>query len=483
MLKPAPPRSILLTFVGFLAVGVLLVASSIHSPFLWDDLHLIRVHTPTQLASVWTGSWDTDHIETPGFRPLTAYFNHFRALAFGESVATHRLFLLLLFAVLLTMTGIMARWLFAATFWQVLLGGLLGLVHIDSVYHYFWISDGIHLLAGILIMGSILAFLRGLSSGRPAWLLLSFFCTLLALLAREDSLTVFPLLAWFGLAFMRMQKDRRLEPSLPVGKNSAGRLSVGIFAVGMLVALSVYWYWRGAAIPNAEPLSPNPGAMLWAASHVVQNAGAYYDLVHPTRLYGTVIGLWYAWLVGLLLIAILLLSRPQKKEILIWAGASLIAVLPLLESARANLLLLGVMFWGFLVAGVLSGLWQRPGPPALRFLAVGMTIFALAAPAYASLRFMQEQRPDNLDWMCEQALVVYTPQASIPEARRKEVQRQLQTYGISSGSDSMTELSLLQLEARRNGRYSPNPGGLPFIPRFDFMPNFPVEWRCLPRLK
>jgi hypothetical protein len=49
------------------------------------------------------GRWDPDDMETAGLRPLYLVFNHLRYVFFGESVAAHRAFLVLLFAAYLAL--------------------------------------------------------------------------------------------------------------------------------------------------------------------------------------------------------------------------------------------------------------------------------------------------------------------------------------------------------------------------------------------
>ncbi len=473
-----PSTSIVLTFLSFLAIALLAGQFSLNSPFLWDDLHLIRVHTPEELARVWTGTWDTDHIETPGFRPLTAYFNHVRALAFGESVQAHRIFLLVLFSVYLTMAGLLARWLFATTFWQAMLGGLLVFLHITSVYHYLWISDGVHLLGGALVLGAILCLLKAMSSGKWGWLPAAFLCSVLALLTREDTLTVFPFLLWFGIGYVRMQQDQGSALAL-------SKLPLALFAAAMLMALAAYWYWRSVAVPDALPLKIDPRALIWAATQITQNAGDYRLLINAWAGYAFLIWLWNIWLGGLLTMAVILLKRPQQMQVLFWAGAALIAALPVLMTARANLLLLPVTFWGFLAATVLAEFWRQALTVGWRVCTIGMIVFALAAPAYGSIVFQQEQRLSSLIWVCGHVELTYgdAAGATIPETRREAAREPLNRYGIYSLSDYETEWPKLIREAKNAGRYGVNQQGLPFIPRFDFLPIYPGQWHCAADLK
>ena len=76
----------------YLALVLLFLAAAwpgLGAPLIWDDLHLIRPYSPSELTETWRGPWDPDGVETPGFRPLTTYFNHARASLLGEWTPAH----------------------------------------------------------------------------------------------------------------------------------------------------------------------------------------------------------------------------------------------------------------------------------------------------------------------------------------------------------------------------------------------------------
>jgi hypothetical protein len=89
----------------FAIAALVVVWPSLGYDWHFDDLHLVRSFSATELAGTLTGSWDPDGIEEPGFRPLTTLFNHARATAFGEAVVLHRIGLIGLLAVYLTLLG------------------------------------------------------------------------------------------------------------------------------------------------------------------------------------------------------------------------------------------------------------------------------------------------------------------------------------------------------------------------------------------
>ncbi len=464
-----------LVFLIVLAGGVLLALPAIRAPLFWDDLHLIRVQSGTELSAGWTGTFDSDHIETPGFRPLTNYFNSLRAAAFGDSTTAHRLFLLILFSAFLTLTGRLARWFFQAGLTQLILGGLLALFHVYSAYHYFWISDGIHLLLGIFILGAVLSLIEAIRSGEPTWLIPSLLCTALALLTREDALVLYPLLVYLGLGYVWIRKDDRAG----ISRISRG---LALFAGGMLILLAAYWYWRGLVVPNAASLTFDPLKLIWAAGLTIQNLGGSPILANPWPAYGTLLLLWFIWLAALVIALFFALKAAGRYAALLWAGAGLIGTLPAMVFARANLLLLPVAFWGVLVAGVLVEMWRSWSRPILRSLAAGMIIFGLAAPALASFAFERELRPNNLNWMCRNANLLYgvMGDATIAPSVRAAVQADLSTYGIDNLTDFEGRFPTLERKAEADGRYGFNAQGLPYIPRFEFLPQYGLHPHCEP---
>jgi hypothetical protein len=368
-----------------------------------------------------------------------------------------------------------ARRLFASGLWQIALGGLLGLLHVYSVSHYFWPTDGIFLVTGILIAGAILAFLQALRTGGFVWLIVTLVCTALALLTREDSITVYPLLLWFGAGCVLV--NPRAVSNVTVRKTH-----LVLFAAAMLVALGGYWYWRSVAVPSALPLKVEPLALLWGALMTVQNVGGTQVLASPWPAYSLLILLWDVWLVVMLVGAVFTLKGRARLIVLFWAGAALLAALPVLVVARTNLLLLPAAFWGQLVAHVLVELWRSPRLQSFRILSGALTLFALAAPAFGSFAFQQELRPNNLNWMCRNADLLYgvVGNATIPAARRESVQLALANFGITDLDSFKTSWRALDRKAQAEGRFGVNLQGLPFIPRFEFLPQFGLHPYCEP---
>lgn len=465
----------LLMFLVCAAAGVLLVLGSLQAPFYWDDLHLIRTHTSSELAAAWSGSYEADSLSPPSFRPLSMYFEHARAAAFGDSVAAHRLFLVALFAAFLTLAGMLAREMFAIGRWQMLLGGLLGLTHVDNVTHYLWPTDGIFLASSILVLAALLAFVMALRSGSIRWLAVCAACAALALLTREDTLVVFPVLVWLGAILVLPAAPARSRRVLPWP-------TLAVFGFTLCAVLASFWFWRAAAVPDAYSPRMDMGALLWAWSHIVQNAGTYDRLLIPWPRVELIIAAWFAWLAAAAAAAVLWLDRPARLAVLCWTGAVLISAAPAMVVARANLFLVPTAFWGLLLAQVLTSAWTHARRVSWRVVIVGLMLMGVVLPAFVDGLVQQELRPNNLQWMCRNALIVYNPEVVgvLPPERVAAVQEELERFGITGPDHLGRRWRALEQQARRDGRFGIGQDEQPFIPAFELLPHFRLHPRCEP---
>jgi len=111
-----------------------------------------------------------------------------------------------------------------------------------------------------------------------------------------------------------------------------------------------------------------------------------------------------------------------------------------------------------------------------------MIALGLALPAVSSYLFQRELRPANLQWMCRNALIIYNigGNANVPAARSAAVQLQLDAFGISGPDDLSPRWRLLERRAQAEGRYGVGADQEPFIPRFEFMPQYELHPRCEP---
>ena len=167
-------------FVLFFFVGLIIGSRSLSYPWFWDDLHLIRDFTPSELHSILIGTFDVYGYPTLGYRPLMVFFDHARALVFGENTTALRLFEIILFAISLTVFAshlalLKVPYVFTA------LGGTLALCSHYNWFHQVWISDAIHTFAGLCVLFSALCLLMHIDKPAPWKLAMSATCAAMAL--------------------------------------------------------------------------------------------------------------------------------------------------------------------------------------------------------------------------------------------------------------------------------------------------------------
>jgi hypothetical protein len=464
-----PALQYLGVLVFFVVTITFFARSALEAPFFSDDFHLIRTYSTTELENVWFGPWDPDEIETPGFRPLTTLFNHVRFGWFGERPEAHRSFLFALFAVYLTMTVGLLRATFEAPLSVGLLGGLLSFLHTANVYHYLWISDGIHLLTGILVIGAVLALSRGLGSGKVFWLLLSVSLSAGALLSREDGLVALPILVLFLLL-------RYVQGRLLAGMS----LKLGLYVGLLAVCAAGYVAWRTTHLPAVGAPRLDPSGYVWSLAQIVQILG---DPTHLVVWWPQYITLMFLWLVGLGIaggLALGFASDRLRRQAGFWAVAACVGALPTLAMARTNVLLLPTTFFGLGLATVLHAVSLKSATGHVTALL--LAVFALATSAYGSNELQQLPHRLNLDYICNSAQWIYGSYsyATIPEPRKAIVREHLTRLGIYSLEDMEAKLPILIDEAQAHRRYYPDPTGLQFIPRFRFnnAPNW-QDWSCV----
>ncbi len=87
---------ILVSFLTFFVWYLFLGFKVINQPYIWDDLHLIRSFSLTEIINSWQGNWDSDAVETPSYRPVAILFYNFIGSIFNENYFFLRIFIFLL---------------------------------------------------------------------------------------------------------------------------------------------------------------------------------------------------------------------------------------------------------------------------------------------------------------------------------------------------------------------------------------------------
>jgi hypothetical protein len=409
-------------------------------PMVFDDLHLVRTFSGAELAAAWTGHWDPDGLETPGFRPLSLTFNHVRAAVFGDHVIGHRHLLAGMFALVLALLVPLGRSLglgFAAS----VAAGLVMLFTRYSAYHLVWITDGNHHLQGLAFMGSALLVVRALERTSRALLAASLLVIALGLCVREDTLAALPALALIALA----RGPRRLA--------AAYAIVLGALAAALLA-------WRRAVVPAAQPLGLDFAGFARAVVHAFDPVGVGgFDLASRVLSHG-----WWALLAVTLAALVATRDRAAWSWAARWALAAVAACTPGLLLQRDDLLFFASLFVALLLATAWQALWRSR--PSLRpLVGVGLA-WSVLGGAWTGALLAENFHPASaraIDWNTEFLYGRYAA-ATIPPARREAVAAQLGALGIRAGEQPRARVRALIDEARAAGQRRPTRDGRVFFP-------------------
>jgi hypothetical protein len=403
-----------LQFFIFTAAGLSVTWPSLNYPWYSDDLHLIRVFTQEELRAAWTQTWDVDGLETEGYRPLTVMFNHTRAAAFGENVAAHRLFIIALFGVYLVLIGLIGR-RFGLTPAAMSLAGVMIVCAKYTCYDLAWIADGVHIAQGVAFAVAALAVLRWIESDAPYWWCASVLSFVLAVLIREDSLAIAPVLVVF--AFLHSRTERKLAAQ------RVGLLaySLAIVVISLAALLARTW------VLTIDEAWTAPLDLLKHQLQVVTLAGWHPVILVPAFV-----------LIFALLAAAARRPAPEHAwTVWLWLVCAGVSTAPAVVVSRVNLLLFPITFYCLFVAHnlarwlngrtMLFGGWGRG-------LAVIVAGCCTALPALESRRQQLSMAPGSsgrLDAYCQIArgerLASVTPQR-----RREAVSAELQLMGVTA---------------------------------------------------
>lgn len=432
-------------FLVFVGVGLGVAHKSISYYWNWDDLHLVRTFSAEELASVFSGHWDPDKLETAGFRPLTTVFNHARAWLFGESTLAHRLFLIALYAVYLTLLGVIAR-RFGISRYAALLAGVLVLSAQNSMYHFVWISDGIHILQGVLFAAAVLLSMRYVEHGKTFHFAASLALAALSLLVREDSLGTYPVILALFIAY-----------ALNEEKLNHVHRSILVYAGVLAAAFVIFWWWRDLVIPQAAGLHFDGSsfrALLRGARWTICPAGA-----------GMTCNVFLMGFGALLAVTLFLFEKPYRNKCLLWLACTALALLPGLVMERVNLLFFPASFYAVFVAAVVVEFAKLS---RLAWICAGLFIvFTVATSVRSSIIAQESVHPMSSgqikrDWSFLYGNYAF---ASVPDVRIAYLERKLTQLGIGPQFDFCKWI----YELEQKGRIGLRRDNEPFLPRHAFL--------------
>ncbi len=390
----------------FVVVAIAVSWSSLGYYWNWDDLHLVRTYSSQELLGTLTGHWDPDHIESSGLRPMTTFFNHARAAAFGEQVLMHRLFLIALLTMYLVLLGRIAMRLGEAR-WAVLLAGILVITAKNSFYHFVWIADGVHVLQAMFFAGAAWLLLEHLDARGHWYGAGALALAALALGTREDSLATFPVMLLVG-CFYANGVPARLRN----------------FAICVIAIAVLFWMWRSAAIPGAAQFHLNAPAIIRFVTMVLWTVALAGQQAFP----------WIFVAVAAAAVAgLLALEVRDRRRATLWLLAALGTTVIGTVEARPNLLIFPVSFHALFLASVAVSLarqyrwmWMRA---SLALIMAWLIIVSARASAFEQL----SMHPMSTDQIYRDWHFTYGPLggATIPSQRRDVLEAKLSRLGVT----------------------------------------------------
>ena len=431
------------------AVALVLAWPSLRWPMVYDDLHQIRAYGAADVAAAFRGRSDPDGIETRGLRPLNLVFNHVQYTLFGENVAEHRLFLAALHALYAAGLVLLAR-RFGLPLPFALLAAVLAMCARYSVYHYVWLVEGHHFVQGLLFEGAVVGLLAGLRASTVTPLIASAALLFAAMLIREDTIALAPVLALLGYVEVANDHEARRLRRLAA---YAAALALG--------SLAVLWI-RSRVAPDAVA----PGHDVWALLVSIRRALSPVGLEHFNVFTRALVWLWVA-LGPILILALVVTRRKQGWRMpLVWLSAAILACAPALTLRRDDLLLFPTAFVALFFA---AALWELTRDhAALRPVALGVLLLGILGGAYMSRVYAQNFHPYSARavwWNGKFIYGSYASRATIPPERREAMARQLATVGIRNEAQLKTRLRRMVADAIAEGRRTPRDDETVFFPR------------------
>jgi len=446
-------------------VGILLLiwsavfASTFSYPFHWDDFHLIRRYTGTEIRSVFHGVVDPDKIETPGLRPVSILLYNLQGLLWGENILLHRIFVLFLMALFLFFVGILLSEL-GLQFFQIAIVFALFISSRVFASLVLWVCLSHLILAYIFITLTALFFVHWIKQRRTIFFVLMLLSATVATFIREESYTLpvaLPLI-WLISTPDRTRWREVLAASLSL---------LVIFAFH-------YWLWH-FLIPNA--LSPqftfSSATRLLRAMASSWLPGGFTMIGAGDKLIGF---LWIGFLIALLVI-FLVASRPApRRKVLGICCLGALLSLPALGVARPFGIALPTLAFvtavpialGEIYRHATFGGWQRYAVIGFAMLGLALGVVGGVHRSMYVAESLRESCAVRVERDGEYLFDVLDHPATIPKSRREAGLLRLAGLGIKSAEDVTNLRRDLRENRSRFEQTGKDRQGL-FLPKYEYL--------------
>ena len=436
----------LASFAVFLVFGCVVYLNTWNTEFFLDGVHLIQTYDSAALREALTGNWEPNNWETPGYRPLSALFNHARSLLFGEFVLAHRFFLITLMALslsLLTRAGVAL----GTGHWAGIAAGVFLLAAPNNYYHIAWLSDGLHIVPTLLGAVAIFAAARSPAAwgGAPWRCVLVHTAGVAALLAREEGV------AMYGVAVV---------VALVRGPGPLWR-RVLAYAVPAALLLVGFLVLRQALVPEAADPRRSHGA-LGGYFHTWSRSALHSINFMALRLTAGRTA-WGVGLAALITAGLIFAPPPRRRVVALYIGFVLISLGPLAFVYRENIVLAPSLFAAMVLAMCVESVVRAAGRVPGAVLLAGAVLIVVLMVRENKI-YQEIFHPYSAAALESQAWVLGDRNVHIPDVRRERMSRRLRAVGVPDVPYRDVRPEAERLVERCEGRRRPD-GEQPFLAR------------------
>jgi len=418
---------------GLLLVWSYVFLSTYHYPFYWDDYHLIRPYSFSELLSTLHARSDPAKLETPAFRPLATFLFAIEGSIFGENIVFQRIFVAGLMEILLFVVGLFLLEL-RLGFFQI------GIVFVLFVFSrvfaslIMWVSLGSLILCYIFMVLAAYFFLIWMKRRRLLHVLLLFMCTAGAALIREEAyvLPVALSLLWS----MSPRPWRTWRYSL-------------VAVLGVLTIAAVHFALRSILVPETH-LDPNLAFTVGKLKMLLISIGSSWlpgGLSTIGLADSLLAALWIGFLIGLAVMVALWGGTRSRWRVVGTCFLSCVLASPALGAPRAFGIAMPTLACMTAIAIVVAEVWRQTGSAKhvhrwRHYAFVGYVIIGLAVGLAGGIRrsmYVAEYlHPNCIPRIAEDAVLIFNLReryVPVPEERTEAGRTRLRALGLYNVPD------------------------------------------------
>ena len=237
------------TSLIFLLWFCLIGYNLLDQPFIWDDLHLLRIYSKDEILSTWSGNWDPDNMETPSYRPIATLFYSLISFFFGESFVSIRIFTFILIILLIFSINILFSRLGLKKLEIIIFTVLIIFAKIFTTLLSFMALNAL-IFCYMCTFFSLNLFLKSLKKKNFNYYLISLFLAFLAIFSREELYILPFILFLISVKNLDFKLQNAIKVLLPI--------------IPFFFLVVLHMYLRVKFVPEADSLSVTNEGLFFA---------------------------------------------------------------------------------------------------------------------------------------------------------------------------------------------------------------------------